>query len=267
MGLLVALIYGALGVDYSDMNPLVVYVAQFIPPLVYVLYKAREVVNENGRLIEQGLFDRIQQPVEINRFNTGKVKGGVAVLLTVVATLSLMVVLEPLNMLVPMPESVKDVYREILDNMFWTSLSVAVAAPLLEEFFLRGIILRGMLYHATPLKSVLWSAFFFALIHLNLYQALGAFMIGLFMGWIYYRTGSLCLTVLIHFVNNGSSVLFTLLFPEVDIEATLMDVITEQWSIEAYVAVFAGAFLALGAIIWYFQKKLGYGEGKEIISA
>ena len=113
----------------------------------------------------------------------------------------------------------------------------------------------------------MWSAFYFAFIHLNLYQAIGAFLMGLFMGWIYYRTGSLWLTILIHFVNNGSSTLFTVLNPQMDVETTLMDIIVENWSIEAYIAIFTLSLAVLAAIIYHLNKNLGYAEIKKTISA
>lgn len=267
MGVLLAVCYGAAGIAMADINPLVMYLCQFVPPFIYILYKGSDTVKENGRLIEKGLFDRIVKPVPFNTYTFGNISSPVVFLLVFVATLALMVALEPLNSIVPMPDSVKQIYANMLSNMVWTSLSVAVAAPLAEEFLLRGTILRGMLYHSTPLKAILWSAFYFALIHMNLYQALGAFLMGLFIGWIYYKTGTLWLAVLIHFVNNGSSVLFTVLNPEMDVETTLMDNITESWGIEAYIAIFTLSVAVFVAIVYYFHKNLDNGKIKKNISA
>lgn len=267
MGMLIAVCYGIAGISMSEANPLLMYICQFIPPVVYILYKGNDTAKENGRLMERGLFDRIVPSVSLNKFVGGKFSFPIAGVLTILATFALMVVLEPLNSLIPMPDTVKAVYEQMLSNILWTSLSVAVAAPLLEEFLLRGVILRGMLYYSTPLKAILWSAFYFAFIHLNLYQAIGAFLMGLFMGWIYYRTGSLWLTILIHFVNNGSSTLFTVLNPQMDVETTLMDIIVENWSIEAYIAIFTLSLAVLAAIIYHLNKNLGYAEIKKTISA
>ena len=267
MGVLLAVCYGAAGIAMADINPLVMYLCQFVPPFIYILYKGSDTVKENGRLIEKGLFDRIVKPVPFNTYTFGNISSPVVFLLVFVASLALMVALEPLNSIVPMPDSVKQIYANMLSNMVWTSLSVAVAAPLAEEFLLRGTILRGMLYHSTPLKAILWSAFYFALIHMNLYQALGAFLMGLFIGWIYYKTGTLWLAVLIHFVNNGSSVLFTVLNPEMDVETTLMDIITDSWGIEAYIAIFTLSVAVFVAIVYYFHKNLDNGKIKKNISA
>lgn len=267
MGMLIAVIYGIAGIPMADANPLLMYVAQFIPPFIYIWYMGNQVARENGRLMERGLFERISLAVPLSKAEFGQIKPIVAALVTAVATFALMVVLEPTAEIVPMPDSVKEVYKQMFTNMLWTSLSVAVAAPLAEEFILRGVILRGMLHNSTPLKAILWSAFYFAFIHLNLYQAIGAFIMGLFMGWIYYRTGSLWLTILIHFINNGSSLLFTILNPQLDVETTLMDIIVDKWSIEGYIAIYTISLAILAAVIFYFHKNLANGECKETLSA
>lgn len=46
------------------------------------------------------------------------------------------------------------------------------------------------------------SSLFFAFIHLNPWQALPAFILGMLFAYVYYRTGSLKLTMLMHCTNN-----------------------------------------------------------------
>ena len=43
---------------------------------------------------------------------------------------------------------------------------------------------------------------------MNPWQAIPAFIIGMLMGYVYYKTGSLKLTMLIHFVNNTNALIF-----------------------------------------------------------
>ena len=126
-------------------------------------------------------------------------------------------------------------------------------------------MLRGMLEHISPAKAILWSAFFFALIHMNLSQAIGAFIIGIFIGWIYYRSGSLWLAILIHFINNGLSTLFTIMYPQ-DIEMSLMDLIIEKYNTATYITLYIVSALVLGAIIRYLHKNLNNEQKQETIS-
>ncbi len=266
LGLIMAGIAMLAGSDLTKINPLVSYLVPFIPAVAYVVYKSNRVAKNNLVAAERGLTDEIVEPVPIDSPHFGKANGVAVVAFTIIATLCSMIMLEPLTSFMPMPDSLKLVFEQMVTNTLWMSLSVAVAAPLLEEFFIRGIMLRGMLKHTTPLKAILFSAMFFALIHMNIYQAVTAFLIGVFMGWIYYRSGSLWLTILIHFVNNGTSTLFAVLFPQMDMEATYMDMIIQYAGMERYIAIYALCLVSFAAIIYYFNKNLTYGQGKKTIS-
>ncbi len=63
--------------------------------------------------------------------------------------------------------------------------------PILTEVFFRGIVLKGMLRkrHA-PGKAILVSSLLYAFCW-NPYFLGGTFLVGLFCGWLFYRTGSL----------------------------------------------------------------------------
>ncbi len=266
LGLLMMLAASLLGMALTDINPLVSYLVPLVPAFLYIVYKGNKVAQNNIIAAERGRNHEIVEPVPVNSPHWGDANPMVATLLLIVATLCSMIVLEPVSALFPMPESVKEIYRQMLDNRLWISLSVVVAAPLAEEFLLRGVMLRGLLKHTSPLVAIIYSALFFALIHMNLYQALPAFLIGVFMGWVYYKSGSLWLTILIHFVNNGTSTLFTLLFPQEAVDKTMMEMITEYAGREPYIALYVISFICLGGIIYYLHKKLNHEQDKKTIS-
>jgi membrane protease YdiL (CAAX protease family) len=81
--------------------------------------------------------------------------------------------------------------------------TVAVAAPILEEVLVRGILLRGLSLNWGARAGMLWSAFFFALLHLNPLQAAPAFVNGVVWAIVLLRTGSLGTTLFLHALNNG----------------------------------------------------------------
>ena len=120
------------------------------------------------------------------------------------------ILLEPLINLIPMPDLFKAYFDEMLSTDMYTFLTVAVAAPILEELVFRGIILDGFLKRYSPLKSILWSSIFFGIAHLNPWQFIEAFSIGLVMGWLYNKTRSLHLCMFMHMVTNafGFAVIF-----------------------------------------------------------
>lgn len=67
--------------------------------------------------------------------------------------------------------------------------SAVLLAPVLEEIVFRGIMLDGFPKRYSPTKATLWSALFFGLIHLNPVQSVGAFMLGISLGWLHYLRG------------------------------------------------------------------------------
>lgn len=93
----------------------------------------------------------------------------------------------------------------ILQHPYLAFLTIGVAAPLLEEMLFRGIILKFLLKKYAPWKAIVLSAVIFGAFHLNIWQFVGAFLIGIYMGYLYWRTGSLFYPVLLHFLNNSIS--------------------------------------------------------------
>ena len=86
---------------------------------------------------------------------------------------------------------------------FLLVIMVAVLAPIFEEILFRGIILKGMLNRGVePMKAIIFSSLIFGIIHGNPWQFLGAFLLGLVLGFVYYKTRSLLLPILLHAFNN-----------------------------------------------------------------
>lgn len=93
-----------------------------------------------------------------------------------------------------------------IDNLSF-SLGAIILAPLFEEIIFRGIVLRGLLSTYSPKKAIIYSAVIFGIIHGKPLQIWGAMVIGLFFGWIYYKTKNIGVTILLHLVLNLSVLL------------------------------------------------------------
>jgi len=116
-----------------------------------------------------------------------------------------MVIIEPITSLIPMPDFFIEIMKKLLQPNIYTFISVAIAAPILEELLFRGVILEGFLKNYSPTKAIIYSALLFGLIHFNPWQFIGGFIIGMVIGWLYWKTNSLIPGILIHFVNNSLS--------------------------------------------------------------
>ena len=176
-----------------------------LPAFIYVYRKScRNKATEVGYKLDSSHF--------------GQFSGWQIALVTVVLSLAYLLAVEPitdwffnLTMLVPGMKPLFDFIEEIFEKMtigpFWvTFISVAVYAAVFEEWLCRGVLLRGLLVRMKPVWAIVVSALFFSVIHMNPWQGLNAFLLGLLLGYIYYKTGSLWLTMLLHFVNNGTAI-------------------------------------------------------------
>jgi membrane protease YdiL (CAAX protease family) len=116
--------------------------------------------------------------------------------------LSIIVLAELHSTWIPMPETMKSLAESIKNNPLPNFLMIVVIAPVFEEWLYRGIILKGLLTHYSPLKAIMWSAVIFGIVHLNLWQGISAFCGTIAVGWIYWQTRSLWHCIFIHAVNN-----------------------------------------------------------------
>ena len=81
------------------------------------------------------------------------------------------------------------------------ALYVTCVGPLAEELFFRGMILPRMTRFGQKMALV-FSALLFALYHVNLYQFFYAFGLGLLLGALYLKTGSIRMGYVLHAAIN-----------------------------------------------------------------
>lgn len=112
---------------------------------------------------------------------------------------------------------VPDVMKTITnstDHQWLLFFAIIISAPILEELFFRGLMFEGISssalgpYVAIFLTSLIWSA-----IHLqyDLYGMTSIFFIGIMLGYVKYKTGSIYLTMILHTLNNTISTIELLL--------------------------------------------------------
>lgn len=100
--------------------------------------------------------------------------------------------------------------------------SVLVFAPVVEEFLFRGCLQNYLKQHFGFKASLLITAFCFALFHLTPAQGIGnfsftisLFILGLFLGFLYEKQGSLFTSIGLHTTFNLVSAMRILFIPEV----------------------------------------------------
>lgn len=256
LGAVVTVIAGAITGDFSAEGLMsgklsLLYFAQMIVPVLFI-WLMGHVKSQNP----------MEAPVKVDAPHLGKFNWLTLGILLMLVTLSLAWILDPVTEFFPMPDSFKQMFDNISSSPVDTIVSVAIMAPLFEEFVLRGTIERGLLARKgdsrkTAAVAILWSAFLFGVIHLNLWQAIPAFVIGCLLGWVYYRTHSIWATIFMHFVNNFSSIALFWAIPAMDADATSRENFKALTGSDMYYWIIVGGGVVITIVgIWLLDKYL-----------
>ena len=177
----------------AEYNTIVSYPLMFVPPMLYASARSSVLAMDNGG-----------HKLDSNNFSP--LGAMLCVLLVIAGTLGTAFWAEYLGTLLPaMPPALEEVLKGLTTGNFVLNfIAVSIFAPFFEEWLCRGMVLRGLLTRTRmkPFWAIALSALFFALIHMNPWQAVPAFLLGCLFGYVYYKTGSLKLTMLMHFTNN-----------------------------------------------------------------
>lgn len=120
-----------------------------------------------------------------------------------------------------LPNLIEEDMTQLLSSR-WGYLVVCLLAPVAEELVFRGAALRSLLEwrQQRPWAMIAVSALLFAMAHLNPAQMPHAFVIGLLLGWMYWRTGSILPGVAFHWANNTAAYVMVKFYPDPDIRLT-----------------------------------------------
>lgn len=159
--------------------------------------------------------------VKLNRESLSPVSGKAA-LIYIPLGIAAMVWMNWINDIAQLPNWFDNLFLQMKDNVFGI-ISVCIAAPIFEEMLFRGAIEGHLLRKwKNPRWAILVSALIFGLIHGNPAQILFAFLLGLVLGELYYRTGSLLPCIILHFINNTVSTILMNIYPSEDTMTDLM---------------------------------------------
>lgn len=131
--------------------------------------------------------------------------------------------LAELNRIIPIPKDwavyfqQKEDARKVQESIFinintfpkylLSMLIIAILPAIFEEFFFRaGMQNLFTRWFGGPVAAILLTSVIFSLVHLSYYGFLVRFALGVVLGLIYYYSGSIWLSVLLHFLFNGIQV-------------------------------------------------------------
>jgi sodium transport system permease protein len=142
-------------------------------------------------------------------------------------------------------------------------LVMGVLPAVCEEVAFRGFILTGLRRRCRPTTALLLSSFLFALYGMNVFQFLPHFALGLVLGLLALRTGSVLPPLLFHLVWN-LCILVPVFFPQTK-RGVLPDVVSgSTWTGLQLALVFGGLVVAapLLWLVWHLGRDRSPVEAK-----
>ena len=127
---------------------------------------------------------------------------------------------------------------------------IALIPAVGEELTFRGVLQQSLTRKMNPHVAIFLSAAIFSFIHFQFYGFLPRLFLGLLLGYMFYITGSLWTSILMHFLNNGTAVVLYYLNAKgtLDIDVEHFGASDNVW------LLFASAFVTSGFIAWSWWR-------------
>lgn len=140
-----------------------------------------------------------------------------------------------------------DTIGGLLLNMVVVALIPAIG----EEMTFRGVLQQSVTRKMNPHVAILLSAIIFSFIHFQFYGFLPRMFLGILLGYMFYITGSLWTSILMHFLNNGTAVVLYYLNYNgmVDMDVEHFGTVHEGWMI------LTSAVITIGLVVWAWKKR------------
>lgn len=111
-----------------------------------------------------------------------------------------------IELLLP-PDMAEKALDEAGGSMVITLILVGLLGPITEELFFRGFVLSGLIKQIGVGRSLVISSLVFGLFHIDPGAIVPTFVLGLALGWVYLKTGSIWPAIFAHGMHNTVAVL------------------------------------------------------------
>ena len=133
----------------------------------------------------------------------------------ILVALGLMIVLSECDNIMryyfPAPQYLDAFFFNLFSGGLVSFITAGIIGPFIEEVLFRGLILRGFLARYSTKKAIILSSLLFAVFHLNIYQFLPTFILGIFLSWIFIKLHSLWPCIFFHAFYNSIIVVMSTL--------------------------------------------------------
>ena len=136
---------------------------------------------------------------------------------------------------------------------------VSITPAICEEIMFRGYIQKSFELRFNKFTAALITAFFFGVYHFNPFAIIPLTLLGLFFGYAAYRSNSIAVPIILHFLNNFAAVILYFIFGESELNQNMVVSIPEVRS--AYYSLIYLSLLFILLIIMirqYYKKQVTY---------
>ncbi len=130
-------------------------------------------------------------------------------------------------------------------GLLFNLLVIALIPAIGEELTFRGVLQQALTRRCNVHVAVFLSAFIFSFIHFQFYGFLPRMFLGLLLGYLFYYSGSLWTSILMHFVNNGAAVVVAYLDYKglIDVDIDHFGATSNIWLLGASLVVTVGLII------------------------
>ncbi len=131
-------------------------------------------------------------------------------------------------------------------------LVVAIVPAVTEETMFRGFVQRSFELKLRPYLAIFITAIFFSGYHFNPYGFIPLFILGAYFGFAAYKSRTLVVPIVLHFLNNFSAVSIYHIFG--DDELLKSDVTVNSNELSSYVLLLAGLTLLFVFLVYFINR-------------
>lgn len=126
-----------------------------------------------------------------------------------------------ITLLFPAPEFIAEIAESLriqsVTDFLFLFTGMVIIAPITEEFLIRGFLQSSLEEHQDVTRAVIYASLAWAIIHFVPIWAIQIFIMGIILGVLTWKSGSIIPAIIGHATNNA----LALLFNNIDVENTL----------------------------------------------
>lgn len=147
------------------------------------------------------------------------------VLISICICLILLIIIPLIIEVFPSYNKVNSLLQKSLSSKLGIMVMIIVA-PIFEETFFRGLIFNKLIDKSNITIAVILQALIFGVFHGNVIQFLYTFLLGILLGFIVYKTGSLMASIIAHMsFNLFGGIIFPVLLKDIQSDIIIISLL------------------------------------------